>query len=114
MSVSVMRGSMGKGLKDESRKTRIETDLAVSSSSLRRRVSKMNPEKQGLKHDSASAEYLQFTLVSKMNPEKQGLKQWIDKFGKRKAQSLKDESRKTRIETHFPPSRTTILLSSQR
>ena len=95
------------GLKSESRKTRIETKSAGrrSSSNAPYKVSRVNPEKQGLKRDSQNASLAVVWAsdqVSRVNPEKQGLKQGevparlsLSRF----KLSLKSESRKTRIET---------------
>ena len=70
----VGRRGFGFGLRDESRRTRIETHQGHCRAWARRRVSEMNPEEQGLKPD-------------------------IQGRGRRGGRRLRDESRRTRIET---------------
>ena len=88
----------GLGLRDESRRTRIETLTASSLTPRHVAVSEMNPEEQGLKHvqsvpgrvedgglrDESRRTRIETSLallegppvhpVSEMNPEEQGLK----------------------------------------
>ena len=62
------------GLRDESRRTRIETAASLASSPKGCRVSEMNPEEQGLKRRRQAGARMSL-------------------------RSLRDESRRTRIET---------------
>ena len=63
-------------------------------------VSKVNPEKQGLKRADPLRRLEYQAAVSKVNPEKQGLKHRRgDQPSCASSSCLKGESRKTRIET---------------
>ena len=61
-------------------------------------VSEMNPEEQGLKQELRPTAKI-FWSVSEMNPEEQGLKRRYSQRMHCTTDSLRDESRRTRIET---------------